>query len=250
MIGDLSLEALLITGDISEGDDVVFELNRLADAFGGDIFFVLGNHDFYGDGVANVRREVVSVARQSATLTYLTDAGPVPLSPETWLVGEDGWGDGTVGDAVGTLVRLHDFAQIDDFKGLSTESRNRILKAQGGESADRLRQKLFSLPRDAGEVVVATHVPPFREACWYQGRTADDQWAPYFVCGQVGEVLKAFTCDRPDTKVTVLCGHTHHAGTATLRENLVVHTGAARYEHPEIVGILNAAESPLVLLSE
>ena len=44
-----------------------------------------------------------------------------------------------------------------------------------------------SLPDDTRSVIVLTHVPPFREACWYQGHTTDDHWAPFFVCGEVGQ---------------------------------------------------------------
>ncbi|MFM7113065.1 MAG: Eco57I restriction-modification methylase domain-containing protein, partial [Planctomycetota bacterium] len=38
---------------------------------------------------------------------------------------------------------------------------------------------------------VATHVPPFREACWHEGELSDDQWAPHFTSVVMGDALRA-----------------------------------------------------------
>lgn len=50
------------------------------------------------------------------------------------------------------------------------------------------------------DVIVATHVPPYRESCWYEGKISDDNWAPFFVCGQVGEVLLWYSERKPKVK--------------------------------------------------
>jgi 3',5'-cyclic-AMP phosphodiesterase len=39
---------------------------------------------------------------------------------------------------------------------------------------------------------------------------------------------------RPDRRMTVLCGHTHGHGTARILPNLAVITGGAEYGRPEI----------------
>ena len=31
------------------------------------------------------------------------------------------------------------------------------------------------------EVFLVTHVPPQREACWYDGQIADDEWAALYL---------------------------------------------------------------------
>ena len=38
-------------------------------------------------------------------------------------------------------------------------------------------------------VLVLTHVPPFREACWHEGRISGDDYLPYFACKATGDVL-------------------------------------------------------------
>jgi hypothetical protein len=66
----------------------------------------------------------------------------------------------------------------------------------------------------------------------------NDDWLPYFACKAVGEVLLEITQDRPDCHVTVLCGHTHHAGIIKMSPNLYVKTGSAEYGQPHVEEIL------------
>jgi Icc protein len=88
-------------------------------------------------------------------------------------------------------------------------------------------------------VVVATHVPPFREACWYEGQISHDDWIPYFTCAAVGDVLHQAMLDHPDHTMTVLCGHTHGAGVADVLPNLRVLTGGAEYGAPVLQDVLH-----------
>ncbi|KAA5547050.1 metallophosphoesterase [Roseiconus nitratireducens] len=231
-------DAILITGDISEADDVIFQLHRMAESFPVQIFFVLGNHDFYASSIAATRQRVVSAVRDTASLVYLTDCRPVPLGDGSYLVGEDGWGDGTEGDYLNSPVRLNDFRLIAEFQNSDPSDWPSLMKREGAQSADRLSVKLDALPDDAKHILVATHVPPFREACWYEGQTTDDAWAPFFVCGQIGRVLRQFAQRHPERELTVLCGHTHHGGTAQIEPNLRVHTGAAEYGCPRIERVM------------
>lgn len=87
-------------------------------------------------------------------------------------------------------------------------------------------------------IIVATHVPPFREACWHRGKTSDDDWLPFFACKAVGDVLNAAMLQHPDKTMLVLCGHTHSPGEASILPNLTVYTGAAEYQKPIIQRVL------------
>tara|TARA_R110002049_G_scaffold4601_5_gene32381 strand:- start:534611 stop:535444 length:834 start_codon:yes stop_codon:yes gene_type:complete len=227
-------DALIVTGDISEGDDVAFQLQRMADALGVDIYFILGNHDFYHSSIAETRRGMIELCARHPALHYLTDLPPVELSPGVFLTGEDGWGDATRGNYERSPIRLNDFALIREFSDAKPNRWKSMLQQQGRLSAQRLQKKLEALPDTAIEVLIATHVPPFRESCWYMGKTTDDDWAPFFVCGQIGDTLVEHSTKNPQRNLTVLCGHTHHDGVAMLRKNLVVYTGAAEYGHPDI----------------
>lgn len=244
LVGELrqgDADAVVISGDISEGEDVLFQLRRLADRLTIPIHFVLGNHDFYRGGIARTRATIAAASQAHPWLNYLTDSGPVSLSDRVVLVGEDGWGDATLGDFEGSPVRLHDFQWIDDFRQAPIGDWRRILIEQGRQAAERLRDKLHTALASHDCVLVATHVPPFREACWYQGRTTDDWWAPFFVCGQVGEVLREAAKRFPQRRIEVLCGHTHHGGVAKMTERMTVTTAGAEYGQPEIAAWLGVA---------
>lgn len=231
-------DALLITGDISEADDVVFQLRRVAEAVEVPVHFILGNHDFYRSSIAKTRGQVIDACRTDPRLHYLTDCRPIELAGGMFLVGDDGWGDATIGDYEHTPIRLNDFALIEDFSLSDPANWKAMLIEQGAASAERLAEKIKSLPSSAEHLLIPTHVPPFRESCWYEGKTTDDHWAPFFVCGCVGEALTAAAESRPDVKFTVLCGHTHHQGVAEIRDNLIVYTGAAQYGSPEVEGTI------------
>ena len=229
-------QGIVITGDISEGDDVIFQLRRIAEALSTPIYFVLGNHDYYRSSIEATRKAVIHACRDHPLLHYLTDMCGIELEPLTYLVGEDGWGDATEGDYESSPIRLNDFPQIADFNGTPSKNWKRQLQELGAAAAERLSAKLNALPADSKQVLVITHVPPFRDACWYEGKTTDDHWAPFFVCGQVGRVLTEVSRARPHCQFRVLCGHTHHAGIAHMSSNLIIHTGAASYGHPDVEG--------------
>ena len=240
-------DGVVITGDISEGDDVVFQLRRLAQRFAVPIYFVLGNHDFYESSIAATRQNVIAASRENTRLHYLTDSFAIQLDEHVFLVGEDGWGDAVEGDYEGSTVRLNDFHLIEDFRRTDPDQWKLRLQDLGAESAVRLEAKLDSIPQHAREVLVVTHVPPYCDACWYEGKPTDDNWAPFFVCGQVGRVLRQASQSRGECRFTVLCGQTHHAGIADIAANLIVHTGAADYGQPDVEGLITIEEGKLNL---
>jgi len=230
----------VVTGDISEGDDVVLQLKRIADVWRGPVYCVLGKHDFYRSAIGETRRRVIDASRESADLHYLTDCAPIALDNEATvvLIGEDGWGDATEGDYEGTVVRLNDFPMIAAFRLEDPSRWKEHLMQLGADSAERLEAKLKTLSATTRQVLIATHVPPFCDACWYEGKTPDASWAPFFVCGQLGKLLLSHAREHPDRQFTVVCGHTHHDGVAQMADNLVVHTGAALYGRPDMEAIV------------
>lgn len=244
LIASQSPTGLLIGGDIAESGGAGQWLQHLAQSTNCPIYFVLGNHDFYDQSVRITRQNIVRLCREHEHLHYLTDCTGIPLidtsdrKPIAYLIGEDAWGDGTCGDFENSFVKLADFARIPDFKTLTEEKRKELLQELGRHSAERLATKLQSVPNNTNRLIVLTHVPPFVEACWYEGKTADENWSPFFVCGQTGVVLRNFAQANPNCQVVVLCGHTHHRGTTQPLSNLVVYTGESEIGHPSIAGSL------------
>jgi 3',5'-cyclic-AMP phosphodiesterase len=237
-IADESPDAVLVGGDIGEAQDVAAYLQILAEFLQRPIYFVLGNHDFYNGSIVQVRSTVSSLARQSEWLRYLPECGVVALTDYTCLIGHDAWGDGRIGNYSGSGVLLNDYLLIQELTGLDKTTRLRHLNALGDEAADYLRGLLPEALARFQRILVLLHVPPFREACWHQGRISDEDWLPHFTCKAVGDVLYEAMGARPDRQMTVLCGHTHGAGTAQILPNLEVKTGGAEYGWPNLQEML------------
>lgn len=231
-------DAVLLSGDVGEAPDLTRHLTRLASCVARPVYFVLGNHDFYRGTVAGVRAQVAALCPAVPSLHWLPQAGVVPLTEATCLVGHDGWGDGRCGDYWGSRVLLNDWRFIGDFFGLEASERLGVLHALGDEAAAHFRSVLPDALTRFRHVVVVTHVPPFREACWHGGKISDDEWLPHFACKAVGEVLRQAMAARPDRDMTVLCGHTHSPGEAQVLPNLRILTGGAEYGHPVIQRVL------------
>lgn len=231
-------DAVFVTGDISVAPYLLEHLGALCDALNKPVYFVLGNHDFYHGSIEGVRAKVKDFCRTHPFLHYLTDVGMVTLTQSTGLVGHDGWGDSRYGDYAQSAVRLNDHLLIKELTGLTPRTLQQELMRLGTEAARHLRGTLPQALDHYQHVILLTHVPPFRESCWYQGQVSNDEWLPFFACQAVGEVLRDAMEKRPDRRMTVYCGHTHSVGTAQILPNLQVITGAAEYGAPLIHEVL------------
>ena len=231
-------DAYAITGDIGEAHHVVAHLRAFAGRV--PVYFVLGNHDFYRGSIAGVRRDVRELCREVPSLHWMPDSGIVPLTEAACLVGHDGWGDGRYGNYHGSDVMLNDFGMIREFGGFYEDLTTRLAKlhALGDEAADHFRAVLPEALSRFRHVVVLTHVPPFREACWHEGKVSDDNWLPFFACKAVGDALREAMAAAPGRRMTVLCGHTHGSGEARILPNLRVLTGGAVYGKPQVQQVL------------
>lgn len=237
-VREVDADMLLIGGDISESEDVVWHLQRLSEQTGLPIQFVLGNHDFYHGSFVGVRQKVRAACDANPSLNYLSGNKPIGVGHGWALIGDDCPADTRCGDALGSPVQMQDFRLIEDFHGLAADRRLRVLRREGAAAAARLGVQLTAAAALAQKIMVLTHVPPFREACWYEGRLTDDAWAPFFVCHTAGWQLKRFCKTHPNHQVLVLCGHTHAPGKSRILSNLMCWTGAAEYGQPEITAIL------------
>jgi 3',5'-cyclic AMP phosphodiesterase CpdA len=235
---DQHLDVLLLGGDIGEADSVGYFLSELESELRIPVYFVLGNHDFYRGSIREVRAAIAEQAASSSRLHWLPTSGVVPLPAETALVGHDSWADGRVGDFFNSQVLLNDYVLIDELRNPSKQKRYERLNALGDEAAAFLDNRVReALPRFQ-HILVLTHVPPFREACWHEGRISDSEYLPHFACRAVGERLAAIMLDHPGHSMTVLCGHTHSGGVAHILDNLTVLTGGAEYGRPALQQIL------------
>ena len=249
-------EAVVLSGDLSHAELLEHHLRLLLGVLGCPIYFVLGNHDYYGSSIVDVRHAVTELCARRSRLRWLPACGVVSLSEQTALIGCDGWADARLGDPAGTTVVLNDFFHIAELAAtldphvraapalLRASDRgplHRALHELGDVEAARCDPLLTAALATHPHGLVVTHVPPFAAACWHEGHLSDDNWLPYFTCAALGEVLRAQALAHPERTLTVLCGHTHGAGEAQIEPNLRVLTGGAVYRRPQLQRVLRLA---------
>lgn len=240
-LADLAIveaDAVLLSGDISEGPELARHLRLLAGCTPRPIYFVLGNHDFYYSSMIEVRELTRRLCQEVDTLHWMTELPVAELSENTAIIGHDGWADARLGDYVRSYVSMNDARLIDEFVGLDKEQRLHVLHRLGDEAAEHFARVLPEALSRYSNVFLLTHVPPYREACWYDGHISNDEWLPHFSCKAVGDVLVSIMGEHPEHRLTVFCGHTHGEGEYWPLSNLRVLTGGAEYGHPAVQQVL------------
>lgn len=228
------IDAVVITGDIAEAPTVVAYLQELEAILQCPIYFVLGNHDFYFGSFEEVHTAISAYCRSSPYLRWMNEIGVVEITSSTCLIGHDSWGDGRYGNYYLSSVALNDHQLIHDFLSLDKVACLQKLHTLGDEAAACLEKTLqLALPKYR-RVILLTHVPPFREACLYKDQSSADEWSPYFACKAVGDMLIRVMDKSTKERVTVLCGHTHHAADFKVLPNLRVLVGQAQYTKPRL----------------
>ena len=237
---DEQADAVAISGDIAESRDVGDYLQAIERRLQRPIYFVLGNHDFYRGSITATREVVAQLARGSEHLVYLTTEDIVELTPNTALIGHDGWADARLGDFDRSDVILNDYHLIEELRHwqpghvLDKQRLRTALEALGDEAALHLEQSLAAAAAKYRHIIAVTHVPPFREAAWYDGRASDDDFLPHFASKAAGDALLRVMESHPQCDLLVLCGHTHGGGECRPLTNLRVLTGEAEYGAPQI----------------
>lgn len=238
----LDADAFVITGDIAEAPSVIDILTEFADYIKVQIYFVCGNHDYYHGSVSEVRY-LLNEALSHENLIYLGDGFSAPLTEDTVLVGIDGWGDARYGDFDNTHIRLNDSRLIGELWGANKKSYAALkdeMQRLADEDATALDQVLRATCGciNSKKLIIATHVPPFPDTVYYNGKQSDKNWIPFYTCKATGDVIYKYATLYPNIEFLVLCGHTHERKEVKILPNLDVRTGGAKYEWPQLQEII------------
>lgn len=234
-------DCILLTGDIAEAPCVCKILKEMAEQLQQTIYFVLGNHDYYGGEVVAVQQAIQDLTLHHPQL-YWCQSADQKLSETTCIVGCDGWADGRYGDYFNSPVRLNDSRMIAELFQADCLSRSELLSTMQ-QLADRdaaiLQQQIeHAAASDCQKIVVLTHIPPFPQAALHEGKPQDDDFLPYFTCKATGDVINSAAQTYQDINFLVLCGHTHSQSYFQASENCLVRAGDAVYQSPSFIELL------------
>lgn len=232
----------LITGDIAEAPSICEIMHEFSINTTKHIYFVLGNHDYYRGSVSDIRSKIIALCSQNNRITWLGKPEIIRLNKHTVLIGQDGWADARYGDFEHSPVSLNDSQLISELFQAFLLNKS-ALKNQMQKLADKDSKTLLETLTDAVDIgikkiIIATHVPPFTECCWYKDKPSDKNWLPYFSSKSTGDVISLFAKKNPSINFLVLCGHTHTSSTVKLEENLEVSVGSAEYYQPRVQDVI------------
>lgn len=222
-------DGLFITGDISTGRWLESDLRFLAKHYQKPIYFVLGNHDYYGRHIASVHADLRRICAEYSNLNWMTESGVVSLSDDIALVGTEGWYDAMHGDP-GLLKYTLDRFLVFDFLHLdSMEERIELWRLMARRSASLIERNLEAALKTHSTAYVLTHVPPWKEATRAVGTSAEKFWLPYNTNVALGTAISGVASRHPDKRVVVLAGHTHTPCSIRVSDNLECHVARASY---------------------
>lgn len=233
-------DMLLLGGDTANSRVFSRMLGRIKEVFPGKVALVAGNHDYYHTSISDFRSELASHFRTGVTIFEPgCQSKPVPLADGVFLCGSGGWGDASAGCANAAGMSLNDENLIAE---LRTHNLTTRLRELGTESATHLREQLLAVPIDASCVIVLTHVPPWPDACWHEGRKSDAFALSRFCWKAGGEVISEVAQQMPETRFIILCGHTHSDGIWKMR-NITCHTAGSAYGRIDHSGMISVGET-------
>lgn len=242
-------DGLIITGDISTGNLLYKHLKELAEGFTKPIYFVLGNHDFWGSSFSEIETNLLKALALYKTegidnLHWLNDGWKV--HDRHAIVGVNGWYDAMYGDQM-TKSYINDFYEIQELMP-GTRYHDLLLQLvrdRAGQEADRLAVMLKEACEKYDKIIVCTHVPPYAESAWHMGFPSEPDMMPWFSSASTGAVLDTYSARYPEKTFVVLAGHSHSPGVFQKRDNMTVYTAKARYGVPDLAGVVYTKEQRL-----
>lgn len=236
-------DVIVISGDIAESHNVIPFLKGMEAATGLLVCFVLGNHDFYGSSIKDVRK---LASRLDGYLAH----HPVELiRGHTILMGVDGWGDCRYGDYENSHLTMSDWLYIDELRaayGVKT-----YLPKQGSDTLKETLQSLADADAKAlaknvrkaiksgyKRIIMVTHVPPFEQACLYAGKKSTPDGLPFFASKILGEKILPIAKKHPNIDFLWLSGHTHSRAEYKPCNNMTVRVAKSEYYYPQIEQVI------------
>jgi Icc-related predicted phosphoesterase len=241
-----SPDGIVITGDITNGLNTFKHFSEMTKEWKDiPVYFVLGNHDFYGSSFDTVRKKLHKAIDKHKNFHYLTDLNYVEITPNCAITGHDGWYDGGYGNWFDKkVVVMNDYYFINDFFTKSfipptmTKYDKRILFNLLQQEAQKCANHILRVLPDAiskyKKVIFATHVPPFKEASIYNGKVSNKNFLPNYSSKIAGDALLSVATSKKaqNKKIVVLCGHTHGDGICQPYHNIICYTGYSDYGNP------------------
>jgi len=126
------------------------------------IYFVLGNHDYYGGSIVDTRSRVSRFSIRSEYCHWLPESGIIELNSSTCLFGHGSWADTRYGNYMRSFVELNDYYMIEELTGKDRFGRMQVMMELAAGAALFARRYLTKGVKRYDHIYFLTHVPPFK----------------------------------------------------------------------------------------
>ena len=235
-------DALLITGDIAQATSWQHYIYKVAKKLAPKpVFFILGNHDIYYSDLFTEHDKLLSINIDN--LHPLTVMPPYIIGDNIAIIGHQNWWDGGYSEQYSNLIdrtfMFQDYYLIENLKDLITpKERFNRLKEMSEAATSLILEKLKTAFDKVDNVILAVHVPPFKENCTHFGLAMTSNFLSHFSSKILGDALFFLMRNIPHKKLLVLSGHTHEETTYSPLPNLVSKTNKANLLKPRAHKIL------------
>ncbi len=229
------LGALLISGDICNGIDFSRQFGAFHEGADIPVYFVLGNHDFWG-------AEDIQVRNNAAQFPGYLDRGQVvELVDGVGLCGRTGFYDTLTGNPFESRWHMNDWDRIPRLAGCWRVPQ--LLQRECKAWAEEETEKAVRVLREAvkggfKEVYFLTHFPLFTEACFHgedgELDVEENGMWPWSIDTTMGHAVREIAAENPGVSFTIFTGHTHGGGEKQISTNLRCVAGKARYGSPSV----------------
>ncbi len=222
-------KAVFITGDISNGLFLSSDLEYIANNSQSEIFFVLGNHDYYWTSISKTHSNIRNLVSKYRKLCWLTDVDFIELNQSTALIGEEGWYDGRIGNSSYLNLTADWFLIEEGRKCKNFQEKLDFYRQLSRSSNQSIKTKITNVLKKYNTIYLLTHFPPWREATRAQGTILESYWEPYNVNYLLGLELESIMNNNLDKKLVVLCGHTHTPSVINVNSNIECFVGDGNF---------------------
>lgn len=201
---------ILLTGDVSTARDFRRDIARFAETFSGQIYVVMGNHDYWGSSYEQMNNFVRDIKIRNVHIC--SNAG-FDIRDGTAIVMVNNWYSPEIEAVADRFVSMNDWNHMANFAGygITGNISDAIRAAQAiSEKSAGYANNVFSEVSDEIEsgdverVVVMAHFPPYVEMM-----SRIDNYTPFYFDPKMGAVIRRFAMKHEHIPVTVVSGHTH-----------------------------------------
>ena len=221
----IDYEFILILGDIDTALGVAPSLT-LFEHLNKSVYYVLGNHDYYGNFVDDLQTMLAKDAGLPKRFLYLPGSNVISLSANTALIGVNAWS--TLTEEFITSNKLSDTECIKDFEGLSPKEISLKLDELNSKALSCLSANIDLATQNHKNILVSVHIPAFNL----------DQSCEAYSSPRLAEIMTEKAKQYPNHTFYILSGHIHKFQRIKLTDNLFQISFDANYFNPTVSGVV------------